>query len=56
MRRLPIILAALAASVSTSALAGPAEDFQKVQDDYYAAYLRASPMSATYAGSQHLRS
>jgi uncharacterized protein (DUF885 family) len=50
MNRLSITLALLAATVSAPALAGPAEDFQKLQDDYYAQWLSDNALFASYAG------
>src|SRR5262245_38533816 len=44
------LLAATMIAIATPALAGPVEDFQKLQDDYWAAYLRNSPTTATQAG------
>ena len=46
-----IMLAAAAAlALTTPALAGPTEDFQKLQDDYWAALLKNSPTLATSVG------
>ena len=45
-----ILLAAAAWSLATPAFAGPNEDFQKLQDDYWAALLKNSPTLATSVG------
>ncbi|MEO6433856.1 MAG: DUF885 domain-containing protein [Sphingomicrobium sp.] len=50
MRRSSIIIAALAVGAVAPAFAGPVEDFQTLQDDYYATYLRNSPIAASFAG------
>lgn len=44
--------ALLAATIlaATPALAGPAEDFKQLQDDYWAATLKNSPVLATSVG------
>ena len=47
--RMSLFAAALLA-VTTPAIAGPVEDFQKLQDDYWAATLRNSPTFATAVG------
>jgi uncharacterized protein (DUF885 family) len=44
------LLAATMLALSAPALAGPAEDFQKLQNDYWAATLRDSPLLATQVG------
>lgn len=48
MRRLMIAVALAALSVPVSA--GPAEDFQKLQGDYWAAFLRDNPTFASLNG------
>ena len=45
-----LLTAAAAFLVVTSAQAGPTEDFQKLQDDYWAALLKNSPTLATSVG------
>ena len=45
-----ILLAAAAIALGTPALAGPTQDFQKLQDDYWAALLKNSPTLATSVG------
>ena len=45
-----ILLAAAAIALATPALAGPTQDFQKLQDDYWAALLKNSPTLATSVG------
>ena len=44
------LLAATMLALATPALAGPAEDFQKLQDNYWAALLKNSPTLATSVG------
>jgi uncharacterized protein (DUF885 family) len=44
------MLAATMLAVSAPALSGPTEDFQKLQDEYWAAYLRDAPLFATQVG------
>lgn len=43
---------ALLGFAATPALAGPAEDFGALQNQYWAAYLKASPLTATGVGVQ----
>ncbi|WP_118857782.1 DUF885 domain-containing protein [Sphingomonas mesophila] len=50
MRRLSAILAATILATAAPALAGPSEDFQKIQDDYWAAFLRDNPTFASTLG------
>jgi uncharacterized protein (DUF885 family) len=50
MRKLMLLAAVAALSVSAPALAGPAEDFHRLMDNYWAAYLKDNPISATFAG------
>ena len=53
MRHLTIALAAAAClALSTPASAGPAEDFQQLMDDYWAAYLKDNPLTASGVGIQ----
>ena len=44
------LLAATMLAVAVPAFAGPAEDFQKLQDDYWATALRNSPTLASGVG------
>lgn len=44
------LLAAAVLAVATPALAGPTEDFRKLQDEYWAATLRDAPLFATQVG------
>jgi len=44
------LFAAATLAVAAPALAGPTEDFQKLQDDYWAALLKNSPTLATSVG------
>ena len=50
MRRLTLALAATCLSLASPALAGPAEDFHQLMDDYWAATLRDAPVFATQTG------
>ena len=51
MRLIPIALATAAAlAISTPAIAGPVEDFDKLMDDYWATQLKESPLLASRAG------
>ena len=50
MRRRHSLLAATMLALSAPAFAGPAEDFQKLQDDYWAATLRDNPAFASSVG------
>ena len=45
-----LLLAATAIALAAPAFAGPAQDFQKLQDDYWAALLKNSPTLATSVG------
>ena len=44
------LLAAATLALTTPAFAGPTEDFQKLQGDYWAALLKNSPTLATSVG------
>lgn len=44
------LLAATMLSLSAPVLAGPAEDFQKLQDDYWATFLKDNPLFASQVG------
>src|SRR6187402_3299153 len=44
------LLAATILAASAPALAGPTEDFQKLQDEFWAATLKDSPLFATQVG------
>src|SRR4030095_14996109 len=44
------LLAATILAHAAPALAGPAEDFQKLQDDYWATTLRENPLLASQVG------
>ena len=46
------LLAATMLCLATPALAGPTEDFAKLQDDYWAALLKSSPTTASSVGVQ----
>ncbi|MFL6739531.1 MAG: DUF885 domain-containing protein [Sphingomicrobium sp.] len=50
MRIRHTLLAATMLALAAPALAGPAEDFQKLQDDYWAALLKNSPTLASSVG------
>jgi uncharacterized protein (DUF885 family) len=50
MRHRFALLAAAAISFAVPAIAGPAEDFQQLQDDYWATLLKNSPTLATSVG------
>ncbi|MEO8175658.1 MAG: DUF885 domain-containing protein [Sphingomicrobium sp.] len=51
MRHSTVLLAAAAAlAIATPALAGPSEDFHTLMDQYWAAYLKNSPITATSVG------
>ena len=53
MRYLTLALATAASiAVSSPAVAGPTEDFHKLMDDYWAAYLRDNPLAASSVGVQ----
>ena len=45
-----LLLAAAALAIAAPAWAGPVQDFQKLQDDYWAALLKNSPTLATSVG------
>ena len=45
-----LLIAAATLALATPALAGPTEDFLKLQDDYWAALLKNSPSLATSVG------
>lgn len=44
------IIAALLFTAAAPALAGPAEDFKALQDDYWNAYLKDNPIAASLNG------
>src|SRR5436190_15950875 len=46
------LLAATMLAFTAPALAGPAEDFHKLEDDYWATTLKNSPTTASMAGVQ----
>src|SRR5262245_38274352 len=50
MRHRHLLLAATMLALGAPALAGPAEDFRKLQDDYWAATLRDNPLFASSVG------
>ena len=50
MRPRNLLLAATMLAVAAPALAGPAEDFQKLQDDYWATLLKDNPVFASEVG------
>jgi uncharacterized protein (DUF885 family) len=51
MRRLSFVLATAASlAIATPALAGPAEDFHALMDQYWATLLKESPLLASQAG------
>jgi uncharacterized protein (DUF885 family) len=50
MRNRTALLAATMLAFATPALAGPVEDFQKLEDDYWAATLRDAPLFASSVG------
>ena len=50
MRFRSLALAAVSLALATPALAGPAEDFHVLMDDYWATYLKNSPLTATSVG------
>jgi uncharacterized protein (DUF885 family) len=51
MRHLTIALATAASlAFATPAAAGPAEDFRQLMDDYWAAYLKDNPLTASSVG------
>jgi uncharacterized protein (DUF885 family) len=53
MRLLTLALATAASvALSAPALAGPGEDFHKLMDDYWAAYLKDNPLTASSVGVQ----
>ena len=53
MRFLTLALATAASvALSAPAIAGPAEDFHKLMDDYWAAYLKDNPLTASSVGVQ----
>ena len=53
MRYLTLALATAASiAVSSPAIAGPTEDFHKLMDDYWAAYLKDNPLTASSVGVQ----
>ena len=52
MRLRNLLLAAAAIIVAAPAWAGPAEDFHALQDSYWAAYLKDSPITASSVGVQ----
>ena len=53
MRFLTLALATAASvALSAPAIAGPTEDFHKLMDDYWAAYLKDNPLTASSVGVQ----
>ncbi|GAA4753571.1 DUF885 domain-containing protein [Sphingomonas daechungensis] len=51
MRNLTLALATAASiAISAPATAGPTEDFHKLMDDYWAAYLKDNPLTASSVG------
>ena len=44
------LAAAVSVALATPALAGPTEDFHALMDDYWAALLKNSPLTATSVG------
>src|SRR5512146_528327 len=53
MRQLTLALATVASiAIATPAIAGPTEDFHKLMDDYWAAYLKDNPLTASSVGVQ----
>ena len=53
MRYLTLALATAASvALSAPAIAGPAEDFHKLMDEYWAAYLKDNPLTASSVGVQ----
>ena len=51
MRRLTFALCTAASlAIASPAIAGPAEDFHALTDDYWATYLKDNPISATLSG------
>ena len=50
MRHLKIALAATCLSIAAPALAGPAEDFHALMDEYWATTLKDAPTFATQTG------
>ena len=53
MRFLTLALATAASvTLSAPAVAGPAEDFHKLMDEYWAAYLKDNPLTASSVGVQ----
>jgi uncharacterized protein (DUF885 family) len=50
MRRLSVLLTAAALFTATPALAGASEDFQALQNDFWAEVLRSNPLLASSAG------
>jgi uncharacterized protein (DUF885 family) len=53
MRQLTLALATAASiAIATPAIAGSTEDFHKLMDDYWAAYLKDNPLTASSVGVQ----
>ena len=53
MRFLTLALATAASvAFSAPAIAGPADDFHKLMDEYWAAYLKDNPLTASSVGVQ----
>jgi uncharacterized protein (DUF885 family) len=53
MRHLTLALATAASiAIATPAIAGPTEDFHKLMDDYWSAYLKDNPLTASSVGVQ----
>ena len=56
MRHLTIALATAASiALATPAVAGPTEDLQALMNDYWAAYLKDNPLTASSVGVTDLR-
>ena len=49
------LAAAAALALATPAVAGPAEDFKAVADEYWASFLRANPTYASQIGHREYR-
>ena len=50
MRKIAFACAVARLALATPAVAGPAEDFRSLMDDYWATYLKDNPISATQSG------
>ena len=52
MRQLTLALATVASiAIATPAIAGPTEDFHKLMDDYWAAYLKDNQRTSNFGPS-----